>query len=180
MSDPVETSGIIRAATREDIPTIQRIGVEADSRYREVGHPELDDKTEMPEAVALQAIASSNLWVAEVDLGDTREIIGWAYTGRLGIEFCLGQISVATHAGRRGAGTALLEHVIGVARAAGEPSIVLNTQGDVPWCAAWYAKHGFTVVPESKWSPALAKVVADQTAAGLDWSKRVHMRLYIV
>jgi hypothetical protein len=36
------------------------------------------------------------------------------------------------------------------------------------------------VVPESKWSPALAKVVADQTAAGLDWSKRVHMRLYIV
>jgi hypothetical protein len=51
----------------------------------------------------------------------------------------------------------------------------LKTQGDVPWCAAWFARQGFQVVDESKWSSALIKVAGGQTAAGLDWSTRVHM-----
>jgi N-acetylglutamate synthase-like GNAT family acetyltransferase len=175
-NDADTTSFTVRPATPDDVPAIQRVGVEADARYRDVGHPELDDNTMIPSDVALNAIASENLWVAE----HAGQILGWAYTGRLGAELCLGQISVAPAFGRRGVGTALLVHVIALARQAGEPTMVLNTQGDVPWCAAWFARHGFQVVYESKWSPSLIKVAAEQTAAGLDWSTRVHMRLYLV
>ncbi|NOU28446.1 MAG: GNAT family N-acetyltransferase [Polyangiaceae bacterium] len=166
------TTLLLRPATHADIAAVQRVGRDADARYRHAGHPELDDGTEIPEPVAAGAIAESRLWVACVD----DLVVGFAYVGRIDGEPCLGQLSVAIAHGRRGIGAALLRGAMQRAREAGATSMVLNAQADVPWGGPFYAGHGFVVVPENEWSPALAKVTAQQREAGLDWSTRVHMR----
>ncbi len=170
-----------RPATPADIAAVQQVGREADARYREAGHPELDDGTEIPEPVARGAIAESRLWVAVVEDG----VVGFVYVGRIDDESlpspqrrepCLGQLSVAIAHGRRGIGAALLRGAMQRAAGAGAVSMVLNAQADVPWGAPFYARQGFVVVPERDWSPALANVTAQQREGGLDWSTRVHMR----
>lgn len=162
----------LRPATNADIAAVQRVGREADARYRDVGHPELDDGTEIPAAVAEAAAVQGRLWVACVDA----EVVGFAYVGNIDGEPCLGQLSVDIAHGRRGIGAALLRGAMQRAREVGAASMVLNAQADVPWGAPFYARHGFVVVPGSDWSPALAKIAAQQREGGLDWSTRVHMR----
>ena len=54
--------------------------------------------------------------------------------------------------------------------------MVLVTQADVPWNAPWYARHGFVVVAEASWTPAMRAAMAAQAAAGLDPNTRVQMR----
>jgi predicted N-acetyltransferase YhbS len=166
------TTQLLRPATHADIAAVQRVGRDADARYRHAGHPELDDGTEIPEPVASGAIAENRLWVACVD----DLVVGFAYVGRIDGEPCLGQLSVAVAYGQRGIGAALLRGAMRRAREGGATSMVLNAQADVPWGAPFYARHGFTVVQERDWGPALAKVTAQQREGGLDWSTRVHMR----
>lgn len=163
----------LRTARDEDIAELVRVGLDADARFAAVGHPELADGEGIPDDVVGRAVAQGRITVAEVD----GAVAGWAYVGRVDGEACLGQISVAVAYGRGGVGDALLRAVVERARADGEASIVLNTQTDVPWNAPWYARRGFEVVPRDAWSDGLRAIERDQTAQGLDWSTRVHMRL---
>ncbi|AKV01377.1 putative acetyltransferase [Labilithrix luteola] len=165
---------VVRPALLSEVADVQRIGVEADERFVEVGHPELADGSTMPTEAAEKAIASGRLLVAETVEG---RVVGWSYVGRIGGELCLGQISVALAYGRCGVGTALLRAIIEGAKAAGEPSIVLNTQADVPWNLPWYERHGFRVIEREAWTPELERIAVEQSASGLDWANRVHMRL---
>lgn len=167
----------LRLAVPADIPAIRRVGVDADTRYLAVGRPELADGSTIPIDAAERAIARQALLVAEL-AGEG--VVGWVVVGRVGHELCVGQLSVATAFGRRGIGSALLAQVVADARARGERSLVLNTEVDIPWCAPWYARRGFVVVPRDAWGPALAALSAAQVADGLDWSTRVHMRLSLV
>ena len=164
----------VRLAEADEVFEIQRIGLDADERFVAAGHPELAGET-IPDDAAARAIRDGRLWVVLRD-GD---LIGWAITGRLGGELVLGQISVLQRAGGAGAGTALLKAVIANARMRHEASMVLNTQRDVPWNAPWYAKHGFEVIDEAALSEALSTLTAQQQEAGVDWSARVHMRLWL-
>lgn len=161
-----------RLARPFEVFEIQRIGLEADLRFEQIGHPELSGET-IPDDAAERAIREGRLWVVERDA----DVVGWAVVGRLEGELVVGQISVLQRAGREGAGTALLLALVANARAGGEKSIVLNTQSDVPWNAPWYAKHGFVVVPPSAWNDSLRRLTEAQKQGGVDWSKRVHMRL---
>jgi predicted N-acetyltransferase YhbS len=165
----------IRFATLTEVPAIQRIGIDADQRYLATAHPECADGTTIPSAAAERAITTKRLLVA----CEGERVVGWALMGTIGDELCIGQVSVATNYGRRGAGAQLLKRVIDLARERGAESIVLNTQRDVPWCMPWYAKHGFAEVAQADVSAALRAVEHEQTASGLDWSTRVHMRLHI-
>lgn len=160
----------IRVAVLADVPEIQRVGVEADSRYVDVGHPEVADGASIPLGVAERAVAEERLLVAEVD----GRVVGWVYLERSSGELCLAQISVLTQFGRRGVGTALLERALDAARDAGVPTIMLNTQSDVPWGMPWYARHGFVVVPRDEWTADMVALAELQTEAGLDRSTRVH------
>lgn len=161
---------ILRSAVTADIAAIQRVGVDADVRFVAIGRPELGADTSIPTATAEAAIQRDGLLVAV----DGVDVVGWAYVGRIDGELCLGQISVLRSRGREGIGTRLLLQIIERARAAGEPSIVLNTETDVPWNGPWYERHGFRPIPRASWSPALERVAHDQ---GLDWTKRTHLRL---
>jgi ribosomal protein S18 acetylase RimI-like enzyme len=63
----------------------------------------------------------------------------------------LEQISVRADQGGRGTGSLLLEETV---RRAGA-GITLITYRDVPWNGPWYARHGFTELPEDSWGPEL-------------------------
>lgn len=156
---------LLRLARLENIPTLQSVERDADTRFGVEGDV-------IPEADARRAVDAGKVTVAEVD----GEIVGWVYLGAIDGEPCVGQISVAVAHGRKGIGTALLTRAIEQARARGADSVVLNTARDAPWNAPWYARHGFEVVPESAWSLGLRAVTEAQRAVGVDWSARVHMR----
>ncbi|WP_437577624.1 GNAT family N-acetyltransferase [Sorangium sp. So ce887] len=165
----------LRPARMEDIAEIQRVGLAADERFAAAGHPELADGSIIPTQTAERAISQGRITVAEIG----GAIVGWAYTGRIDGELCLGQISVEPSFGRRGIGSALLGAVIDQARSRGERSIVLNTQSDVAWNRPWYERHGFAVIARDQWTSALEALAAQQSEGGLDWSTRVHMRLVL-
>lgn len=163
----------LRLARREDIALLAPIELAADRRYREFGYAEMPEGDTIPDEVAARAVEAGRLTVVEV----SGEVVGWLLAGRIAVELCLCQVSVLPSHGRRGVGTALLLDLIAKARAAGEPSIVLNAQSDVPWAMPWYARHGFEVIPPEQWTDALRAVTTSQQQGGLDWSARVHMRL---
>lgn len=158
----------LRLAMDADIAALQAVERDADTRFGVAGEV-------IPEDHAKRAIASGRIVVAEVAEGD-RHVVGWVYLGAIDGEPCIGQISVAVAYGRRGIGTTLLNRALAMARETGARSVVLNTQRDEPWNAPWYSRHGFVVVPEEAWTDGLRAVAEHQTKAGLDWSKRVHMR----
>lgn len=165
----------LRAAVLADIPVLQAVERDADARFGEGGEV-------IPEEHARRAIARGQITVAEVSGEGEGEVVGWVYLGSLAgdpgepPEPCIGQISVRVAHGRQGIGTALLREAIEAARESGARSVVLNTYRAHPWNAPWYARHGFVEVPEGAWSRAMRAVTEAQVAAGLDWSRRLHMR----
>jgi hypothetical protein len=93
----------IRYAEHCDVAEIQRIGIEADTRYKATAHPECADGLTIPTDAALRAIDGERLLV--VHEMRNRAPIGWALVGKLDGEGCLGQIAVLPSHGQRGAGS---------------------------------------------------------------------------
>lgn len=160
----------IRAAVAGDIALLGPIEAAADLMFVAAGHPEFSGT--IADADAEAAIAEGRLTVADLE----GEVVGWVLMGRLADELCVDQISVHPDQQGRGIGSRLMRHVMAQAREAGEESITLDTQNDVAWNQPWYEKLGFEVVPEGEWTEPMAEVSARQTAFGLDWATRVHMR----
>lgn len=164
---------LVRDATPDDIPLLAPIEARGDALFAEVGHPEFLGQSQIGDADAARAIAEGRIRVAELD----GIVVGWLATARLDAELLLLQVCVEPAHARRGIGTALLLDCIERARAAGEASVILDTQADVVWNAPWYARHGFEPIPVDEWSDGLRVRAQAQAAAGLDWSARVFMRL---
>ncbi len=119
-----------------------------------------------------EQIEGDPLVVAQVD----GVVAGYAAVEQIESWWHLGQISVDPPYARHGVGTALLLHVIELARDAGAPGLTLTTFSDVPFNAPWYERHGFAVVDESAhaW---LAEARAAERARGSDVAPRVAMAL---
>ncbi len=163
---------LIRDAPPGDVPFLAPIERTADAMFVAVGHPEFVGAGTIDDDYAIEAIIEGRIRVAELN----GQVVGWSLVSRLDGELFLSQLSVDPAFGRHGIGTALLLACIERARAAGEPSILLDTQADVAWNAPWYARHGFEAVPPDAWTDGLARRASAQTAEGFDWSTRVFMR----
>jgi ribosomal protein S18 acetylase RimI-like enzyme len=163
----------IRDATPGDIPLLAPIEASGDARFAAAGHPEFVGAATIDDVYAKTAVAEGRIRVAEVD----GRVVGWLLVSRLDGELFVSQVSVDPGYGRRGIGTALLRDCIKRAKTAGEPSILLDTQADIPWNAPWYARHGFEVVPVPAWTAGFHARARAQEAEGFDWSTRVFMRL---
>src|SRR5262245_15239900 len=124
--------------------------------------------------VLKKAQRDGHLWVVLAD--DTP--VGFAHVEVLESNTAhLEEIDVSPEHGRRGLGTRLVMRVCEWAAAAGYESVSLTTFRDVPWNMPFYARLGFTVVPDSELSPALRALVDDERRRGLDSSRRVVMRI---
>ncbi|WP_246257037.1 GNAT family N-acetyltransferase [Amycolatopsis anabasis] len=91
--------------------------------------------------------------------------VGFLVSGPLDDGMHVHQVSVDPEYGRRGLGTALLSAAV---RAAGPRPVTLTTFADVPWNAPWYARQGFSVLPEEEWGAGLRAVIEAERAAGLE------------
>jgi predicted N-acetyltransferase YhbS len=168
---------MIRDAVPADIVLLGPIERSGDAQFVAAGHPEFADGATISLESATLAVAEGRIIVAEAGSAPAGAVVGWAYIGRSGDEMCLGQISVRPDHQGAGIGAALLREVICRGAAAGEQTLVLTTQGDVAWNRPWYEHFGFEVVPEAEWTESMRADVVTQTAMGLDWTTRVHMRL---
>lgn len=165
----------IRYADASEVDELSAIEVDADQRYARSSHPEMAGGDHIPIDALARAVAGRQIVVAVED----DVILGWLLLTKCGDELCIGQISVRRAAGGKGVGTQLLTTAIDSVKRAGRPSIVLNTQADVPWNQPWYERHGFVVVPREQWTPDMHTIAEEQQRDGLDWSTRVHMRLQL-
>ncbi len=164
---------LLRPGRVGDISLLAPIDRAGDAQFVAAGHPEFAGGESIADDVARRAIEQGRLFVAELD----GEISGWLLETRAGEERCIGQLSVDPDRQRRGIGRALLVGAIDRAGEAGEPTVVLSTQDDVPWNRPWYERFGFVVVPVGEWTEAMREITDAQRAVGLRWETRVHMRL---
>ena len=68
-----------------------------------------------------------------------------------------------------------MEHFRAEARDRGLRRVTLTTFSEIPWNAAYYARLGFTVLPQAEWGQELRAKVAEEAAHGLDRWPRVVM-----
>ncbi|MBU6246963.1 MAG: 4-(cytidine 5'-diphospho)-2-C-methyl-D-erythritol kinase [Xanthomonadaceae bacterium] len=148
MTAVIERAGLDEA---EALCAIERAAVQL---FR--GHPAWRAYADMaiPPELICEAIARGMVWVARSDAGGGPVGFVWLDDTLPGDAIGIGELDVLPEHGRRGIGTALLEHACDWARAAGYRRIDLGTLADVPWNAPFYARHGFVEVDKN--DPAFA------------------------
>ncbi|MEO8809599.1 MAG: 4-(cytidine 5'-diphospho)-2-C-methyl-D-erythritol kinase [Rhodanobacter sp.] len=143
---------IERAASRH-VDALCAIERKAVQLFRD--HPAWPSYAAMPIPPDLlrQAIDRGLVWIAVVS---PDELVGFVWLDIEGGGDCIGvaEIDVLPEYGRRGIGSALLEHACGWAGEAGYRRVDLGTLADVRWNAPFYAKHGFALVDKN--DPAIA------------------------
>ncbi len=100
------------------------------------------------------------------------EAAGYCLAKTIGEDFFLHHLFVSPVYGRRGAGTALLHHVIAEAGRRGLAAVTLLTGAKAPWNAPFYGRHGFRALPREALPGYLAAgLVEDEEnfAPHLDW-----------
>jgi GNAT superfamily N-acetyltransferase len=113
------------------------------------------------------------LWVART----AERPVGFALVERLGRGHAhLEEVDVHPEHGRRGIGAALVRAVCAWARRSGQRQLTLTTFRDVAWNMPFYTRLGFEAVPPGALPAALAALLRDEAARGLDPARRVVMR----
>jgi GNAT superfamily N-acetyltransferase len=187
---------VVRLATPDDVDLLAPIERSAGERFRDVGMASVADDPEPPREVYVEAVGRNHVWVAELEtaaalgdgpvgyawvlvLGPDGNALGHDASGR-GAEgrHHLEQISVVPEAGGLGVGAALMEAVIGWARADGGSALSLSTFRDLPFNRPWYERFGFEVIPGAEVAddPCWQAVRRHEGQAGLDIEARVIMR----
>jgi GNAT superfamily N-acetyltransferase len=163
---------IITAARERDIESLAAIELAAAKLL--TGHaPESVLNETTSQDVLEKARRDGHLWVALAYDAP----VGFAHVEVLEPNAVhLEEVDVCPEHGRRGLGTRLVMHVCEWAAAAGYEAVSLSTFRDVPWNMPFYARLGFSVVPDSEVRPVLRNVVENERRRGLDPSRRVIMR----
>ncbi|MGB0920139.1 MAG: GNAT family N-acetyltransferase [Alphaproteobacteria bacterium] len=115
-------------------------------------------------------------WMA-VDERDSP--MGFIHMGRLPQGPHIEELSVLPEHGRKGVGTALLHHVLDLAREANEFAVTLATDIHVPWNAPYYEKIGFEAVSPMALGREYLDLRAAEAAKNLNPNTRQIMIYYL-
>lgn len=162
-------------ATPQHLPAIPAIERSAASLFGEGFPPELREHT-TPQSVLLAAQSEGRLWVAIAPDG---ELVGCVCVVLEGAGVHLGELDVLPAHGRRGIGTALVKTAECWARSHGYSEITLTTYRDLPFNAPFYARLGFSIVPESEWDMGLRRLFEEEAGLESERAKRVVMRMLL-
>jgi len=163
---------VVRLAGPEHVDRLPDIEREAATRFGD----SLPDSV-LSHVTPLDSLAAAQqaglLWVALEPAGAP---VGFAVASICGPRAHLEELDVLPGHGRNGIGSALLKAVEDCALNSGCVEITLTTFSDVPWNAPFYARLGFVVIPEQELGAELVRRLSDETALGLERSRRVAMR----
>ncbi|MFB4282086.1 MULTISPECIES: GNAT family N-acetyltransferase [unclassified Nonomuraea] len=156
---------MVRWAEAGELPGLVSIELAADRLFEQVGivfppGTTMIEEVDDPSAVLVEGTPPAGF-----------ALIGWV-DGNLHLD----QLAVHPGSMRQGIGGRLVTAVIDHARAAGAPAVTLTTYRDVSWNAPWYARHGFSVMPEAEWGPELRALVEHERELGIEVAPRVVMR----
>jgi ribosomal protein S18 acetylase RimI-like enzyme len=111
-----------------------------------------------------------------VALDDEGDPVGFAVASVWGRRVHLDELDMLPEHGCRGVGSALLRAVEKWARNSDYTEITLTTLRDVPWNAPLYSRIGFEAIPEEELDEELLRRLSDESALGLERSRRVAVR----
>jgi GNAT superfamily N-acetyltransferase len=167
---------VIRAAEHHDLPRLQDIERAAGAAFRDVDMAAIADDDPPTVAALQQYQAAGRAWVATDDSAGDDVAVGYLLLDVVDEAAHVEQVSVdPSHAGRR-LGRQLIETAADWAVEHGFDEITLTTFAEVAWNAPYYARLGFTVVPEAQLGPGLSAVRRHERGLGLDAWPRVSMR----
>lgn len=155
---------MVRWAEAGDLPGLVSIELAADGLFEKVGI------TFPPGTTMIEEVDDPGTVLVEGTPPAGFALVTWV-DGNLHLD----QLAVHPDSMRQGIGGRLVAAVIDHARAAGAPRVTLTTYRDVPWNAPWYARHGFSVLPEEEWGPELRAVVKHEREMGIEVASRVVM-----
>jgi GNAT superfamily N-acetyltransferase len=138
-----------------------------------VGHAPEHVLQETTDAAVLRfAVEERRLWVASLN----DEPVGFAHVELLKDQSAhLEEIDVHPRHGQRGIGTALVRGICSWTIARGFRRLTLTTFRAPRWNMPFYARLGFVEVPRGEWTAELTRIVANETARGLDPASRLVM-----
>jgi predicted N-acetyltransferase YhbS len=158
---PAESSALIRAASRKDIPEIADCARTATSEEEESGFAVPPAERIFPDEEKLSAawtepnkVGTEEVWIAEVG----GRVVGYVTTEDRGGALELVNIDVRKDEQRKGVGTALVGFVEAMASDAGKSAVTMGTSQDadgVPWKSLpWWQPLGYRVtgVEENAWT----------------------------
>lgn len=120
--------------------------------------------------------AGGPTWMA-VDAQDAP--LGFIHMSEMSQGHHIEELSVLPAHGRKGIGTALLEHVIAEATKAGAFAVTLATDIHVPWNAPYYEKHGFEAVSPMALGQDYIALRKKEAGQGLNPNTRQFMIYYL-
>jgi ribosomal protein S18 acetylase RimI-like enzyme len=150
-------SHVVRRAESGDLPLLADIERTADRLFGSLGIVFPPGPTVVEEAIE----AGAEIYVAG------SPPIGFAAVQERDDDTHLEQIAVHADHGRQGIGGLLLGQVLEHAVARGSAGVTLITFRDVPWNGPWYARQGFTELPEERYGPEIRALWQAEIDAGL-------------
>lgn len=164
----------IRPARPDDLPAMRDLERAAAEVFRTVDMAAVaDDEPEpLPMLAAFQE--DGRAWVHTAP--DDRPV-AYLLVSEVDGHAHVVQVSVHPDHARRGLGAALIEHARRWALTRGITTMSLTTFADVAWNGPYYARLGFTVVPDDEVTDGLRAIRDDEDARGLDrWPRVVMVR----
>lgn len=165
---------MIRHAERADLARLQDIEIAAGRVFLDVGMSRIAND-DPPSLDSLSAyVDAGHAWVAADSSGRP---VGYLLADLVDGGVHIEQVTVdPSYAGQR-IGRRLIENLAEWAVASGARRLTLTTFRDVPWNAPYYARLGFSVVPESDWTDGIRCLVEGEVAHGLhEWPRVVMAR----
>jgi GNAT superfamily N-acetyltransferase len=159
-------------ASRAHVPSLPAIERSAATIFGNTVPAELLEHVSS-EADYLVAQQEGMLWVA---LGPNDEPVGLVCAAVAGTRVHLAELDVLPAHGRRGIGTALVRTVEDWADSGEFSEVTLTTYRNLPWNAPFYARLGFTIVPEDDWDADLRCRFEEEAGLESERVKRVVMR----
>jgi GNAT superfamily N-acetyltransferase len=167
---------VIRRAEQRDLQRLQDIERSAGAAFRDIDMAAIADD-DPPTSTDLQAYqAQGRAWVATDDTADDDIAVAYLLVDVVDEAAHIEQVSVAPSHAHRGLGRRLIETAASWAGDRGLDAVTLTTFAEVAWNAPYYARLGFTVIPDGEIGPGMLAVRRHERELGLDAWARVCMR----
>jgi GNAT superfamily N-acetyltransferase len=158
-----------------DIPSVQRVEVQAGERFRTIMDPRIASCADNPpmSAAALQEfIDGGAAWVATAVDG---QVVAFLVARRLDGGLHVEEVAVVPEHGGHGLATSLLDTMLEWARKNSLQRVTLTTFRDVPWNRPFYERRGFGCIPTDELTAVLDALLDEEEHLGLHRELRVVM-----